>query len=100
MNPDKFPWKWSTMTDGEIRTWLLCVLAGRDASREAVVLAESSWRRGADGRIDTSVMPYIIFAETRCRSVGGIGTEWRFDFDATVKSIRRYFPYTRKDESP
>lgn len=83
------------MTDREIRMWLFAVTAGRDASIEWIDLAIAEWPKDDLGNPDITRLPPRIYVETR-RDGGAI---W-WDFDATVKSIRRYFPYTGKDESP
>jgi len=95
VNPDKFPWKWSTMTDREIRMWLFAVTAGRDASREWITLASAEWTKDSFGNPDISRLPPRIDVETRHNG----GAVW-WDFDATVRSIRKHFPYAGKDESP
>lgn len=89
----KYPWKWSTMTDHDLRCWLLYVLAGKNPLTEGPMkLAGAEWPKGADGKPDISRLPPIIFAWTRSDGTGGV---W-WDFDRTIKDIRQHFPYTPK----
>jgi len=84
----KFPWKWATMTDHELKIWLHGVVAGRDASRESITLASAEWPKDEHGQPDLSRLPPIIRFETRSQ---GPAVWW--DFEATLRHIRKYFPY-------
>ena len=86
----KYPWKWATMTDAELRIWLMMLVAGKDASRENVKLASAEWPKGADGKPDISRLPPIIWMEHRSDAHGGV---W-WDFDRSIAGIRKWFPYS------